>query len=288
MSVAGKQRARSFTSEEKTLLLQLANAEKAYLKGRFGPTITKKGKQGKWKHIAQELNGMNGYGDRTGDDCLKKYDNMVNELKKQERDRMKYRKATGGGPARKTQALLEAETACLSNLPLEQITGIEGGHESGTHSRSCLDDLAANTGCSVQTDSQEDLFDQQTSKTDELLGSEEYCNEVEVRESAFQSSMEILTRDTIPKRLRMPSAGTARRTTTIVLSQTQTETNANPPTTAAPIQSKRTISRSERDKEFKAIGSWNDKQLSLLTDISQSLKDQLAMKFGILSKNLQF
>ena len=68
MSVAGKQRARSFTSEEKTLLLQLANAEKAYLKGRFGPTITKKGKQGKWKHIAQELNGMNGYGDRTGDD----------------------------------------------------------------------------------------------------------------------------------------------------------------------------------------------------------------------------
>ena len=124
MSVAGKQRARSFTSEEKTLLLQLANAEKAYLKGRFGPTITKKGKQGKWKHIAQELNGMNGYGDRTGDDCLKKYDNMVNEIKKQERDRMKYRKATGGGPARKTQALLEAETAsCLSNLPLEQITG---------------------------------------------------------------------------------------------------------------------------------------------------------------------
>ena len=122
MSVAGKQRARSFTSEEKTLLLQLANAEKAYLKGRFGPNITKKGKQGKWKQIAQELNGMNGYGDRTGDDCLKKYDNMVNELKKQERDRMKYRKATGGGPARKTQALLEAETACLSNLPLEQIT----------------------------------------------------------------------------------------------------------------------------------------------------------------------
>ena len=100
MSVAGKQRARSFTSEEKTLLLQLANAEKAYLKGRFGPTITKKGKQGKWKHIAQELNGMNGYGDRTGDDCLKKYDNMVNEIKKQERDRMKYRKATGGETAR--------------------------------------------------------------------------------------------------------------------------------------------------------------------------------------------
>ena len=43
----GKQkapRARTFTSEEKTLLLQLANAEKSYLKGRFGPTITKKGK----------------------------------------------------------------------------------------------------------------------------------------------------------------------------------------------------------------------------------------------------
>ena len=66
MSGSDKQRARMFTSEEKTVLLQLANEEKSFLKGRFGPTITKKGKQVKWHQIAHELNGMNGRGDRSG------------------------------------------------------------------------------------------------------------------------------------------------------------------------------------------------------------------------------
>ena len=51
------------------------------MKGRFGPNDTKKGKRLSWKQIAQELIGINGYGERTGDDCLKRCDIMVNRKK---------------------------------------------------------------------------------------------------------------------------------------------------------------------------------------------------------------
>jgi len=74
-------RSKAFADEENVLLLQLARNDIRLLKGKFGPTVTKKGKESKWAEIAKAINSMNGTGGRTGVECMKRYDNMMTTIR---------------------------------------------------------------------------------------------------------------------------------------------------------------------------------------------------------------
>jgi len=124
--------------------------------------------------------------------------------------------------------------------------GIGGGCDSGLPACSAIDDLHS-------VGSQE-LF------TDDMLGSEEWA--------PGPSSA-------IPSRLRTVSTG-QKVTTTVVTTSQQLLSTVVPETRS--IQSKRTISKSERDREFKKIGDWNEMQFKLLTSISDSLKELVELK----------
>ena len=123
--------------------------------GKFSSLITKRRKEDKWQHIADEINRINGKGDRTATDVKKKYQNSSADTRNKERARKKHRSGTGGGPQKKFK-FSDSENLILAAMAEEQISGISGGIDSQTTTtiQSSQDDIfseAEQSICIVNT-----------------------------------------------------------------------------------------------------------------------------------------
>ena len=132
MSQNSNKRNRNFNEEEKELLIQLVQDDikgSNVLFGKFSGVVSKKKKDETWKNIADEINRVNGRGDRTANDVKKKYQNLSADTRKKERARKHHESGTGGGPHKKFK-FSDSENLILATVAEEQISGIKGGIES--------------------------------------------------------------------------------------------------------------------------------------------------------------
>ena len=124
-----KTRSRNYTTSETELLLELAGKKKSILNGRLSSNVTADKKKRIWIEIAKEINGVNGFNDRSPKDLKKKWQNMINSAKTKERINKDSRRKTGGGPSEEV-ALTTVDQMALVNVSSVQVEGISGGFES--------------------------------------------------------------------------------------------------------------------------------------------------------------
>ena len=125
-----KKRARNFTTEEISIIMKEANRSTRVLKqGRFGPAVSKQIQEEKWQEIANMLNRISGYNDRTWDGVRKKFHDVESSARTKSRAHVLERQSTGGGQS-SAPPLNAMETIAMESIPQSVIVGLTAGFDS--------------------------------------------------------------------------------------------------------------------------------------------------------------
>ena len=122
-------RARNFDKDETEIIMREAGKVCSTLKGRFNPMVTNEIKQKTWEKITNQVNLLNGVGDRTWTNIRKKWQDIISSARKKTRDNLKDRRQTGGGPS-VAEALTPVERIALESVAPVTVSGIDGGVDS--------------------------------------------------------------------------------------------------------------------------------------------------------------
>ena len=134
-----KTRAKNFSNEEITSLVDLVLENKPKLFGAFSSKITSNEKDALWEEIARTISRTHGT-IRSKDDVCKKWCNVLVKYKPIISDKISAAKKTGGGPAE--AELTELEMKIKSIKGKETFEGIAGGVDiSMMSSNSPLSDI---------------------------------------------------------------------------------------------------------------------------------------------------
>ncbi|KAG0716318.1 hypothetical protein GWK47_009974 [Chionoecetes opilio] len=95
-----KRRKSNWSADETIYLLQLINAKKMIIRGRYGKKVTSQDKKRAWVEVAEAVTSASspGNGPRSTEDCERRWYNVLQKSKTHIARYKKEQKQTGGGP----------------------------------------------------------------------------------------------------------------------------------------------------------------------------------------------
>ncbi len=122
-------RSSNWSSAEEEALADAITKYGEVIRGKFSLTLTNFKKKDAWEKIVNLVNAADG-NNRDLEQVKKKYYNLTSATKKIESNNQRSRKKTGGGES-EIITLTGTQEKILSSIPVELITGIEGGFDTG-------------------------------------------------------------------------------------------------------------------------------------------------------------
>ncbi|KAL5260183.1 hypothetical protein ACHWQZ_G000095 [Mnemiopsis leidyi] len=229
-------RGRNFSAEEIETVMRQAGKHSRLLKGRFQPGVTNELKKSTWENITEEVNRVNGVGDRSWQTIRKKWQDVSCAARKKYRAIASEQRKTGGGVS-KAPSLTTLEEVALDSVPKTALEGIVGGVDATSSSSSTVT-------CSMKKSAK--LIRKSVSMCEDL-------SEISFDTISPRISPETTSNDPVQQVMNIDSH--------------REVDNMNLIKSLPPVKSRRTVTKDLRNKEFKTILSGQNKMNELLEEL---------------------